>query len=43
MGNVVLFFYGDFRGVLLYEGIGVRKGVKYVIWIEVEYDVEFSE
>lgn len=43
MGNVALFPHGDPRGALLHEGTGVRKGAKYVIRTEVEYDVEPSE
>ncbi|KAF6822373.1 prolyl 4-hydroxylase [Colletotrichum plurivorum] len=43
MGNVALFPHGDTRGALLHEGTGVRKGAKYVIRTEVEYDVEPSE
>ncbi|KAK4202364.1 hypothetical protein QBC40DRAFT_305200 [Triangularia verruculosa] len=43
MGNVALFPHGDTRGALLHEGTGVRKGAKYVIRTEVEYDVEPAE
>ncbi|KAF4913324.1 hypothetical protein CGCVW01_v010889 [Colletotrichum viniferum] len=42
MGNVALFPHGD-TSALLHEGTGVRKGAKYVIRTEVEYDVEPSE
>ncbi|TDZ39150.1 hypothetical protein CTRI78_v010675 [Colletotrichum trifolii] len=42
MGNAALFPHGDTRGALLHEGTGVRKGAKYVIRTEVEYDVEPS-
>ncbi|KAF2741652.1 hypothetical protein M011DRAFT_414107, partial [Sporormia fimetaria CBS 119925] len=40
MGGVALFPHGDSRGALLHEGTGVRKGAKYVIRTDVEYDVE---
>ncbi|KAK4184635.1 hypothetical protein QBC35DRAFT_46664 [Podospora australis] len=43
MGTVALFPHGDTRGALLHEGTGVRKGAKYVIRTEVEYDVEPTE
>ena len=41
MGNAALFPHGD-TSALLHEGTGVRKGAKYVIRTEVEYDVEPS-
>ncbi|KAK0649706.1 hypothetical protein B0T16DRAFT_457095 [Cercophora newfieldiana] len=40
MGGVAIFPHGDTRGALLHEGTGVRKGAKYVIRTEVEYDIE---
>jgi hypothetical protein len=40
MGGVAVFPHGDARGALLHEGTGVRRGAKYVIRTEVEYDVE---
>lgn len=40
MGSVAVFPHGDARGALLHEGTGVRKGAKYVIRTDVEYDVE---
>ena len=40
MGAVAIFPHGDSRGALLHEGTGVRKGAKYVIRTEVEFDVE---
>ncbi|KAK3317821.1 prolyl 4-hydroxylase [Cercophora scortea] len=40
MGGVAVFPHGDARGALLHEGTGVRKGAKYVIRTEVEFDVE---
>ncbi|KAK1833717.1 hypothetical protein QBC39DRAFT_45593 [Podospora conica] len=39
MGGVAIFPHGDI-GALLHEGTGVRKGAKYVIRTEVEYDIE---
>ena len=43
MGAVAVFPHGDPRLAVLHEGTGVRKGAKYVIRTEVEYDVEPSE
>jgi hypothetical protein len=43
MGGVAVFPHGETEGVILHEGTGVRKGAKYVIRTEVEYDVESSE
>ncbi|KAI0202490.1 prolyl 4-hydroxylase [Astrocystis sublimbata] len=40
MGSVALFPHGDAKGVLLHEGTGVRKGAKYIIRTDVEFDVE---
>lgn len=42
MGGVAMFPHGDARGALLHEGTGVRKGAKYVIRTDVEYDIEPS-
>lgn len=39
MGGVAIFPHGDI-GALLHEGTGVRKGAKYVIRTEVEYDID---
>ncbi|KAK1982654.1 prolyl 4-hydroxylase [Colletotrichum cereale] len=43
MGGVAMFPHGDARDAPLHEGTGVRKGAKYVIRTEVEYDVQPSE
>ncbi|KAL1888265.1 hypothetical protein Sste5346_009657 [Sporothrix stenoceras] len=43
MGGVAIFPHGETRGALLHEGTGVRKGAKYVIRTDVEYDVEPTE
>lgn len=43
MGGVAMFPHGDARGALLHEGTGVRKGAKYVIRTDVEYDIEPTE
>jgi len=43
MGALAIFPHGEARGALLHEGTGVRKGAKYVIRTDVEYDVEPSE
>ncbi|KAK0612159.1 hypothetical protein B0T14DRAFT_489500 [Immersiella caudata] len=43
MGGVAIFPHGDTRGALLHEGTGVRRGAKYVIRTEVEYDVEATK
>ncbi|KAL6355482.1 hypothetical protein LRP88_11075 [Fusarium phalaenopsidis] len=42
MGGAAIFPHGD-TSALLHEGTGVRKGAKYVIRTEIEYDVECSE
>ncbi|KAK2008069.1 prolyl 4-hydroxylase [Colletotrichum eremochloae] len=43
MGGVAIFPHGDARDAPLHEGTGVRKGAKYVIRTEVEYDVQPCE
>lgn len=43
MGAVAIFPHGETRGALLHEGTGVRKGAKYIIRTDVEYDVEPSD
>ncbi|KAK3375692.1 prolyl 4-hydroxylase [Lasiosphaeria ovina] len=43
MGGIAIFPHGDTRGALLHEGTGVRKGAKYVIRTEIEYDVDPSD
>ncbi|KAK1466499.1 prolyl 4-hydroxylase [Colletotrichum cuscutae] len=43
MGGVAVFPHGDAKGAPLHEGTGVRKGAKYVIRTEVEYDVKPTE
>jgi hypothetical protein len=43
MGAVALFPHGEAKGALLHEGTGVRKGAKYIIRTDVEYDVEAGE
>ena len=40
MGGVAIFPHGEVHGALLHEGTGVRKGAKYVIRTDVEYDIE---
>ncbi|KAI6784008.1 uncharacterized protein J7T54_004554 [Emericellopsis cladophorae] len=40
MGAVAIFPHGETKGALLHEGTGVRKGAKYIIRSDVEYDVE---
>ncbi|KAK4220722.1 hypothetical protein QBC38DRAFT_493594 [Podospora fimiseda] len=40
MGAVAIFPHGDARNAPLHEGTGVRKGAKYVIRTDVEYDVD---
>ncbi|TLD35649.1 prolyl 4-hydroxylase [Venturia nashicola] len=40
MGGVAVFPHGEAKGALLHEGTGVRKGAKYIIRTDVEYDVE---
>lgn len=42
MGAVAIFPHGETKGALLHEGTGVRKGAKYIIRTDVEYDVEPS-
>ncbi|KAL8409832.1 hypothetical protein RB594_008062 [Gaeumannomyces avenae] len=42
MGAAALFPHGDARDAPLHEGTGVRKGAKYVIRTEVEYDIKPS-
>jgi hypothetical protein len=39
MGSVAVFPHGETRGALLHEGTGVKKGAKYVIRTDVEYDI----
>ncbi|KAJ5368942.1 uncharacterized protein N7496_008702 [Penicillium cataractarum] len=43
MGSVAIFPHGEANGALLHEGTGVRKGAKYIIRTDVEYDVKPSE
>ncbi|PYH32956.1 prolyl hydroxylase family protein [Aspergillus neoniger CBS 115656] len=43
MGAVAIFPHGEANGALLHEGTGVRKGAKYIIRTDVEYDVKPSE
>ncbi|KAI0965034.1 prolyl 4-hydroxylase [Xylaria arbuscula] len=43
MGSVALFPHGDAKGALLHEGTGVKKGAKYIIRTDVEFDVVPSE
>lgn len=40
MGGVAVFPHGEARGALLHEGTSVRKGAKYIIRTDIEYDVE---
>lgn len=42
MGAVAVFPHGESRGALLHEGTSVRKGAKYIIRTDIEYDVEPS-
>lgn len=42
MGSVAVFPHGEDNGALLHEGTGVRKGAKYIIRTEIEYDIEPS-
>ncbi|KAL5333683.1 hypothetical protein BJX70DRAFT_380191 [Aspergillus crustosus] len=42
MGSVAIFPHGEANGALLHEGTGVRKGAKYIIRTDVEYDVKPS-
>ncbi|KAJ5933302.1 hypothetical protein N7516_007791 [Penicillium verrucosum] len=43
MGAVAIFPHGESNGALLHEGTGVRKGAKYIIRTDVEYDVKPGE
>ncbi|KAL4798233.1 hypothetical protein BDV19DRAFT_357309 [Aspergillus venezuelensis] len=43
MGAVAIFPHGEANGALLHEGTGVRKGAKYIIRTDVEYDVKPSQ
>jgi hypothetical protein len=43
MGSVAIFPHGEANGALLHEGTGVRKGAKYIIRTDVEYDVKSSK
>lgn len=43
MGAVAIFPHGEANGALLHEGTGVRKGAKYIIRTDVEYDVNPSD
>ncbi|KAI1860282.1 hypothetical protein JX265_005803 [Neoarthrinium moseri] len=40
MGSIALFPHGESKGALLHEGTGVRRGAKYIIRTDVEYDIE---
>ncbi|PWY82148.1 hypothetical protein BO70DRAFT_379661 [Aspergillus heteromorphus CBS 117.55] len=40
MGSVAIFPHGEANGALLHEGTGVRKGAKYIVRSDVEYDVK---
>lgn len=40
MGSVALFPHGESKGALLHEGTGVRRGAKYIIRTDVEFDVD---
>ncbi|KAJ5301253.1 hypothetical protein N7508_006116 [Penicillium antarcticum] len=42
MGSVAIFPHGEANGALLHEGTGVRKGAKYIIRTDVEYDINPS-
>lgn len=42
MGAAAIFPHGETRGALLHEGTGVRKGAKYIIRTDIEYDVDPS-
>jgi hypothetical protein len=42
MGGVAIFPHGETKGALLHEGTSVRKGAKYIIRTDVEYDIEPS-
>jgi hypothetical protein len=39
IGSIALFPHGEGNGALLHEGTGVRKGAKYIIRTDVEYDI----
>lgn len=43
MGAVAVFPHGEGKGALLHEGTSVRKGAKYIIRTDIEYDVNMSE
>ncbi|KAK2616415.1 hypothetical protein QQS21_000657 [Conoideocrella luteorostrata] len=43
MGAVAVFPHGESKGALLHEGTSVRKGAKYIIRTDIEYDVEPSQ
>lgn len=40
MGGVAVFPHGEAQGALLHEGTSVRRGAKYIIRTDIEYDVE---
>ncbi|KAG6125116.1 hypothetical protein E4U12_007578 [Claviceps purpurea] len=42
MGAVAVFPHGESKGALLHEGTSVRRGAKYIIRTDVEYDIEPS-
>ncbi|KAG5984605.1 hypothetical protein E4U55_004047 [Claviceps digitariae] len=43
MGAVAVFPHGESKGALLHEGTSVRKGAKYIIRTDIEYDVQPSD
>lgn len=43
MGGVAVFPHGETNGALLHEGTSVKKGAKYIIRTDIEYDVDPSE
>ncbi|KAG6007737.1 hypothetical protein E4U21_005576 [Claviceps maximensis] len=43
MGAVAVFPHGESKGALLHEGTSVRRGAKYIIRTDIEYDVQPSE
>ena len=43
MGAVAIFPHGESNGALLHEGTGVRKGAKYIVRSDIEYDVKPCE
>ncbi|KYK60812.1 hypothetical protein DCS_01950 [Drechmeria coniospora] len=43
MGAVAVFPHGESLGALLHEGTSVRKGAKYIVRTDIEYDVEPSK